>query len=543
MYNESLYSNEAREKLFAGVTEIAKAVKCTLGAKGRNVLIETEGGMPHITKDGVTVATKYAKLQDQYMNAGANLLKDVASRTAIIAGDGTSSSVVLAEAIIVESKKYIDNGANPVDIKKGLDLGLKDILKYLDTVAIPVSGNEDIKQIATVSANGDEDLGQLIADAMDIAGVDGVIDVEASNSLENELTSSDGMEVESGWVHHFFQNQKNGTCELEKPLIFIYDASITRLAEIKAILEVAVKMNRALVFICDDMAGEALGTFVNNIADPNIPLKGCTIKAPSIGKRRADLLEDISVYTGTEVNSLVSGLKLDDVGVDYDKLKFGTCDKIIIDGKSTKIINGDFKEEALQERVDLLTTLISDKTSKSIEFDTERKAKLLGKVAVIKLGASSAVELQEKMDRVDDAIRSTRCGAEEGLVAGGGITLLNASKKAVIEKSKYKSEQVAIDILRKALRSPFEQILVNAGKSYEVIESKLKKDIKHGYNVRTDKYCDMIEEGIIDPVKVTKTAIINAVSVAGLIITTECAIVNVKEESDMQMPMMMPQYQ
>lgn len=543
MYNESKYSNDAREKLFAGVEEIAKAVKCTLGAKGRNVLIETEGGIPHITKDGVTVATKYAKLKDPYENAGANLLKDVASRTAIIAGDGTSSSVVLAEAITKESKKYIDNGANPVDIKKGLDKALKDILKYLDDVAKPCLNHEDIKQIATVSANGDEELGQLIADAMDIAGIDGVIDVEASNSLDNELSQSDGMEVESGWVHHFFQNQKNGTCEFEKPLIFIYDASITRLAEIKSILEVAVQMGRPIVFICDDMASEALGVFINNIADPQTPLKGCTIKAPSIGKRRADLLDDIATYCGTEVNSLVAGLKLDDVGDNYEALQFGTCDKIIIDGKSTKIINGDYNEEAISNRVELITSLIEDKTSKEIEFNTERRANLLGKVAVIKLGASSAVELQEKMDRVDDAIRSTRCGAEEGLVAGGGITLLNASKKAKIEKSKYKSEQIAVDILRKAMRSPFEQIIKNAGLSHEVIESKLKKDIKHGYNVRTDKYVDMIEEGIIDPVKVTKTAITNAISVAGLIITTECAIVNIKEESDIAMPMMMPQYQ
>lgn len=528
MAKEIYFDVEAREKLKKGVDALANAVKVTLGPKGRNVVIGKKFGAPHVTKDGVSVA-KEIELKDAVENMGAQMVKEVASKTADIAGDGTTTATVLAQAIITAGMKNVASGANPMDLKRGIDKAVVAIVENLKSISKEVgSDNDKIKQIASISANNDETIGTLIAQAMKVVGNDGVITVEEAKGTETEVKTVEGMQFDRGYLSPYFvTNTEKMITEMENPLILIYDKKISNMKELLPILEPVVQAGRALLIIAEDLDGEALGTLVVNRIRGS--LKVAAVKAPGFGDRRKAMLEDIAILTGGTVVSEERGYTLD--GVTMDML--GTAEKIEIDKDNTTIINGAGKKEDIQARVSQIKAQIESSTS---DYDKEklqeRLAKLAGGVAVLYIGAPTEMEMKEKKDRVDDALAATRAAVEEGIVPGGGVALIRCIDALDNLKGLNEDEDTGIAIVKRAVEEPLRQIIANAGGEGAVVVQKVKegKD-DFGYNARTDVYENLYAAGVIDPTKVTRIAIENASSIAAMLLTTECVIADEPEEN------------
>lgn len=528
MAKEIYFDVEAREKLKKGVDALANAVKVTLGPKGRNVVIGKKFGAPHVTKDGVSVA-KEIELKDAVENMGAQMVKEVASKTADIAGDGTTTATVLAQAIITAGMKNVASGANPMDLKRGIDKAVVAIVENLKSISKEVgSDNDKIKQIASISANNDETIGTLIAQAMKVVGNDGVITVEEAKGTETEVKTVEGMQFDRGYLSPYFvTNTEKMITEMENPLILIYDKKISNMKELLPILEPVVQAGRALLIIAEDLDGEALGTLVVNRIRGS--LKVAAVKAPGFGDRRKAMLEDIAILTGGTVVSEERGYTLD--GVTMDML--GTAEKIEIDKDNTTIINGAGKKEDIQARVSQIKAQIESSTS---DYDKEklqeRLAKLAGGVAVLYIGAPTEMEMKEKKDRVDDALAATRAAVEEGIVPGGGVALIRCIAALDNLKGLNEDEDTGIAIVKRAVEEPLRQIIANAGGEGAVVVQKVKegKD-DFGYNARTDVYENLYAAGVIDPTKVTRIAIENASSIAAMLLTTECVIADEPEEN------------
>ena len=543
MAKQLLFENDARVKLKTGVDSLANAVKVTLGPKGRNVIIGKSFGSPHITKDGVSVA-KEIELEDAVENMGAQLVKEVASKTADSAGDGTTTATVLTQAIFSDGIKMVTAGANPMDLKRGIDKAVSAIVDELKSTSKKINTNKEIEQVATISANNDSEIGKMLADAMDKVGKDGVITVEEAKGTQTEVKTVEGMQFDRGYLSPYFvTNQEKMEAELEKPYVLLYDKRISSMKDIINILEAAAQTNRPLLIIAEDIEGEALATLVVNKMRGS--LKVAAVKAPAFGDRRKEMLEDIAILTGGTVISEESGLTLEKATIKM----CGVAEKINIDKDTTTIINGGGTTEAIKARIDVIKAQIEKSTS---DYDKEklqeRLAKLSGGVAIIYIGASTETELKEKKDRVDDALHATRAAVEEGIVIGGGVALVKAADVLIstgfITKLENADQQLGADIVKKAIESPFRTIVSNSGGSADVIINKVK-DLggNNGFNARTDEYVDMFEAGIIDPTKVTRLALENAASVAGLLLTTECVVAEKKSEKEsapqMQMPPMM----
>ena len=519
---------EAREKLKKGVDTLANAVKVTLGPKGRNVVIGKKFGAPHITKDGVTVA-KEIDLADPVENMGAQMVKEVASKTADIAGDGTTTATVLAQAIISSGMKSVASGANPMDLKRGIDKAVSAIVKSLKGFSKEVgSDNDKIKQIATISANNDETIGALIAEAMKVVGNDGVITVEEAKGTETEVKTVEGMQFDRGYLSPYFvTNAEKMIVEMDNPYVLIYDKKISNMKELLPVLEPVVQSGKSLLIIAEDLDGEALATLVVNRIRAS--LKIAAVKAPGFGDRRKAMLEDIAVLTGGQVISEEKGLTLE--GATLDML--GTAEKIEIDKDNTTIVNGAGNKEDISTRVTQIKAQIESTTS---DYDREklqeRLAKLAGGVAVLYVGAATEVEMKEKKDRVDDALAATRAAVEEGIVPGGGVALIRASESLETLKGENEDETTGIAIVKRAIEEPLRQIVANAGGEGAVIVQKVRegKD-DFGYNARTEVFQDLYAAGVIDPTKVTRIAIENAASIAAMLLTTECVITDQPEEN------------
>jgi chaperonin GroEL len=528
MAKEIYFDVEAREKLKKGVDALANAVKVTLGPKGRNVVIGKKFGAPHITKDGVTVA-KEIELKDPVENMGAQMVKEVASKTADIAGDGTTTATVLAQAIVSAGMKNVASGANPMDLKRGIDKAVTAVVENLRKISKEVgSDNDKIKQIASISANNDETIGALIAEAMKVVGNDGVITVEEAKGTETEVKTVEGMQFDRGYLSPYFvTNAEKMITEMENPLILIYDKKISNMKELLPILEPVVQAGRALLIIAEDLDGEALGTLVVNRIRGS--LKVAAVKAPGFGDRRKAMLEDIAILTGGHVISEERGYTLE--GVTMDML--GTAEKIEIDKDNTTIINGAGQKDAIQARVGQIKAQIEASTS---DYDKEklqeRLAKLAGGVAVLYIGAPTEMEMKEKKDRVDDALAATRAAVEEGIVPGGGVALIRCISALDNLKGLNEDEDTGIAIVKRAVEEPLRQIIANAGGEGAVVVQKVKegKD-DFGYNARTEVYENLYAAGVIDPTKVTRIAIENASSIAAMLLTTECVIADEPEEN------------
>ena len=529
MAKDIFFDVEAREKLKKGVDALANAVKVTLGPKGRNVVIAKKFGAPQITKDGVTVA-KEIELSDPVENMGAQMVKEVASKTADIAGDGTTTATVLAQAIVGAGLKNVAAGANPMDLKRGIDKAVAEVVKNLKKMATEVgSDNSKIKQIATISANNDETIGTLIAQAMKVVGNDGVITVEEAKGTETEVKTVEGMQFDRGYLSPYFvTNAEKMITEMENPLILICEKKISSMKELLPILEPVVQAGKGLLIIAEDVDGEALGTLVvNRIRGA---LKVAAVKAPGFGDRRKAMLEDIAVLTGGQVVSEERGMTLENITIDM----LGTAEKIEIDKENTTIINGKGKKEDISARVGQIKSQIETTTS---DYDREklqeRLAKLAGGVAVLYVGAATEMEMKEKKDRVDDALAATRAAVEEGIVPGGGVALIRAIESLDLLKGDNEDEQTGITIVKRAAEEPLRQIIANAGGEGAVIVQKVKegKD-DFGYNARTEVYEELYKAGVIDPTKVTRIAIENAASIASMLLTTECVIADSPEENN-----------
>ncbi len=516
------YSTESRDKLKAGVDALANAVKVTLGPKGRNVIIEKKFGAPHITKDGVTVA-KEVELEDPFENMGAQLVKDVASKTNDVAGDGTTTATVLAQAIIGPGLKSITAGANPMDLKRGIDKAVHAVVAELKNISEKVGKDfSKIKQVGTISANNDEEIGTLIANAMEKVGTEGVITVEEAKGTETYVDVVEGMQFDRGYISPYFvTNAESMEVEMEKPFILIYDKKVSSMKDLLPILEKVVQTGRGLVIIAEDVESEALATLVVNRLRGS--LKIAAVKAPGFGDRRKAMLQDIAILTGGQVISDELGYKLEDTQLD----QLGTAEKIVIDKDNTTIINGVGKKADITARVNQIKSQIESTTS---DYDKEklqeRLAKLSGGVAVLYVGAPSEVEMKEKKDRVDDALHATRAAVEEGIVPGGGVALIRT--QVVLDKLKgaNEDEQTGIEIVRTAIESPLRQISENAGVEGSIVVFNVKNGKKdYGYNAKTEVYENLYKAGVIDPTKVTRVALENAASIASMILTTEAAIV------------------
>ncbi|MDB5226269.1 MAG: chaperonin GroL [Bacteroidota bacterium] len=516
------YSTESRDKLKAGVDALANAVKVTLGPKGRNVIIEKKFGAPAITKDGVTVA-KEVELEDPFENMGAQLVKDVASKTNDIAGDGTTTATVLAQAIIGPGLKSITAGANPMDLKRGIDKAVQAVVAELKNISEKVGKDfSKIQQVGTISSNNDEEIGTLIAQAMEKVSIEGVITVEEAKGTETYVDVVEGMQFDRGYISPYFvTNPEKMEVEMEKPFILIYDKKVSSMKDLLPILEKVVQTGRALLIIAEDVESEALATLVVNRLRGS--LKIAAVKAPGFGDRRKAMLQDIAILTGGQVISDELGYKLEDTQLD----QLGTAEKIVIDKDNTTVINGAGKKEDITGRVNQIKAQIETTTS---DYDKEklqeRLAKLSGGVAVLYVGAPSEVEMKEKKDRVDDALHATRAAVEEGIVPGGGVALIRT--QAVLEKLKgaNEDEQTGIEIIRVALEAPLRQISENAGVEGSIVVFNVKNGKKdYGYNAKTEVYEDLYKSGVIDPTKVTRVALENAASIASMILTTEAAIV------------------
>ena len=536
MAKEILFNIEARDQLKKGVDALANAVKVTLGPKGRNVIIEKKFGAPHITKDGVTVA-KEIELTDAYQNTGAQLVKEVASKTGDDAGDGTTTATVLAQAIIAEGLKNVTAGASPMDIKRGIDKAVAKVVDSIKHQAEQVGDNYDkIEQVATVSANNDPVIGKLIADAMRKVSKDGVITIEEAKGTDTTIGVVEGMQFDRGYLSAYFvTNTEKMECEMEKPYILIYDKKISNLKDFLPILEPAVQSGRPLLVIAEDVDSEALTTLVVNRLRSQ--LKICAVKAPGFGDRRKEMLEDIAVLTGGVVISEEKGLKLEQATIEM----LGTADKVTVSKDNTTIVNGAGAKENIKERCDQIKAQIAaTKSDYDREKLQERLAKLSGGVAVLYVGAASEVEMKEKKDRVDDALRATRAAIEEGIVAGGGVAYIRAIESLDGLKGENDDETTGIAIIKRAIEEPLRQIVANAGKEGAVVVQKVSEGKgDFGYNARTDVYENMHAAGVVDPAKVTRVALENAASIAGMFRTTECVIVEKKEDKP-EMPMGAP---
>ena len=536
MAKEILFNIDARDQLKKGIDTLANAVKVTLGPKGRNVIIEKKFGAPHITKDGVTVA-KEVELADAYQNTGAQLVKEVASKTGDDAGDGTTTATVLAQAIVAEGLKNVTAGASPMDIKRGIDKAVAKVVESIKSQAEMVGDNYDkIEQVGTVSANNDPVIGKLIADAMRKVAKDGVITIEEAKGTDTTIGVVEGMQFDRGYLSAYFvTNTEKMECEMEKPYILIYDKKISNLKDFLPILEPAVQTGRPLLVIAEDVDSEALTTLVVNRLRSQ--LKICAVKAPGFGDRRKEMLEDIAVLTGGVVISEEKGLKLEQATIEM----LGTADKVTVSKDNTTIVNGAGAKENIKERCEQIKAQIaSTKSDYDKEKLQERLAKLSGGVAVLYVGAASEVEMKEKKDRVDDALRATRAAIEEGIVAGGGVAYIRALEALEGLKGDNADETTGIDIIKRAIEEPLRQIVANAGKEGAVVVQKVREGkADFGYNARTDVYENLHAAGVVDPAKVTRVALENAASIAGMFLTTECVIVEKKEDKP-EMPMGAP---
>ena len=536
MAKEILFNIDARDQLKKGVDALANAVKVTLGPKGRNVIIEKKFGAPHITKDGVTVA-KEIELADAYQNTGAQLVKEVASKTGDDAGDGTTTATVLAQAIVAEGLKNVTAGASPMDIKRGIDKAVAKVVASIKDQAETVGDNYDkIEQVATVSANNDPVIGKLIADAMRKVSKDGVITIEEAKGTDTTIGVVEGMQFDRGYLSAYFvTNTEKMECEMEKPYILIYDKKISNLKDFLPILEPAVQTGRPLLVIAEDVDSEALTTLVVNRLRSQ--LKICAVKAPGFGDRRKEMLEDIAVLTGGVVISEEKGLKLEQATIEM----LGTADKITVSKDNTTIVNGAGDKQNIKERCEQIKAQIAaTKSDYDKEKLQERLAKLSGGVAVLYVGAASEVEMKEKKDRVDDALRATRAAIEEGIVPGGGVAYIRALDALEGFKGDNIDETTGVDIIKRAIEEPLRQIVANAGKEGAVVVQKVREGKgDFGYNARTDVYENLHAAGVVDPAKVARVALENAASIAGMFLTTECVIVEKKEDKP-EMPMGAP---
>jgi chaperonin GroEL len=528
MAKDIFFDVQAREKLKKGVDALADAVKVTLGPKGRNVVIGKKFGAPHITKDGVTVA-KEIELEDQVENMGAQMVKEVASKTADIAGDGTTTATVLAQAIISAGLKNVAAGANPMDLKRGIDKAVNEVVANLRKISKEVgSDHSKIEQIATISANNDEAIGALIAKAMKDVGKDGVITVEEAKGIETEVRTVEGMQFDRGYLSPYFvTNTEKMITEMEEPMILICEKKISSMKELMPILEPVAQSSKGLLIIAEDVDGEALGTLVVNRIRGS--LKVAAVKAPGFGDRRKAMLEDIAILTGGQVISEERGMTLENTTIEM----LGTAEKIEIDKDNTTIVNGKGKKTDIKARVGQIKAQIESTTS---DYDREklqeRLAKLSGGVAVLYVGAPTEVEMKEKKDRVEDALAATRAAVEEGIVAGGGVALLRCIESLDNIKGSNDDEDTGVSIVKRAAEEPLRQIIANAGEEGAVIVQEVKAGKNDfGYNARTEKFENLFKAGVIDPTKVTRIAVENAASIASMLLTTECVIADQPEEA------------
>ena len=536
MAKEILFNIDARDQLKKGVDALANAVKVTLGPKGRNVIIEKKFGAPHITKDGVTVA-KEIELADAYQNTGAQLVKEVASKTGDDAGDGTTTATVLAQAIVAEGLKNVTAGASPMDIKRGIDKAVAKVVESIKDQAETVGDNYDkIEQVATVSANNDPVIGKLIADAIRKVSKDGVITIEEAKGTDTTIGVVEGMQFDRGYLSAYFvTNTEKMECEMEKPYILIYDKKISNLKDFLPILEPAVQTGRPLLVIAEDVDSEALTTLVVNRLRSQ--LKICAVKAPGFGDRRKEMLEDIAILTGGVVISEEKGLKLEQATIEM----LGTADKVTVTKDYTTVVNGAGNKDSIKERCEQIKAqIVATKSDYDREKLQERLAKLSGGVAVLYVGAASEVEMKEKKDRVDDALRATRAAIEEGIIPGGGVAYIRAIDAIDGMKGDNADETTGVEIIKRAIEEPLRQIVANAGKEGAVVVQKVREGKgDFGYNARLDIYENLHAAGVVDPAKVARVALENAASIAGMFLTTECVIVEKKEDKP-EMPMGAP---
>ncbi len=533
MAKELFFDTDARDKLKRGVDILANAVKVTLGPKGRNVIIDKKFGAPTITKDGVTVA-KEIELAEPIENMGAQLVKEVASKTADDAGDGTTTATVLTQSIFNVGIKNVAAGANPMDLKRGIDKAVRAVVAQLQANSIQISTSKEIQQVATVSANNDEEIGKMIANAMEKVGKDGVITVEEAKGTETEVRTVEGMQFDRGYLSPYFTtNTEKMEAELENPYILIYDKKISSMKELLPVLEPVAQTGKPLLIIAEDVDGEALATLVVNKLRG--ALKVAAVKAPGFGDRRKAMLEDIAILTGGTVISEERGYKLENATLEY----LGNAEKINIDKDTTTLVNGAGEKSAIQGRIAEIKAQVEKTTS---DYDREklqeRLAKLSGGVAILHIGAATEVEMKEKKDRVDDALHATRAAVQEGVVVGGGVALVRAISALDSLKGENEDQTTGINIIRIALESPLRTIVENAGGEGSVIINRIKENKGNfGYNARTDVFEDLFEAGVIDPTKVTRLALENAASIAALLLTTECVVADAKEDAPQMPPM------
>jgi chaperonin GroEL len=523
---ELLFNTDARSKLKRGVDQLAEAVKVTLGPKGRNVVIDKKFGSPTVTKDGVTVA-KEVELSDPIENMGAQMVKEVATKTSDLAGDGTTTATVLAQAIFREGLKNVTAGANPMELKRGIDRAVEAVVEQLRSISVPTAGKREIAQVGTISANNDKEIGNLIAEAMEKVGKDGVITVEEAKGLETTLETVEGMQFDRGYLSPYFvTDPEKMEAVLDDPFILIHDKKIAAMKELLPLLEKTAQSGKPLLIIAEDVEGEALATLVVNKLRGT--LKVAAVKAPGFGDRRKEMLRDIAVLTGGQVISEELGFKLENATLN----DLGRAKRLVVDKDNTTLVDGRGKPDGIQGRIAEIRGAIDKSTS---DYDREklqeRLAKLSGGVAVINVGAATETELKEKKARVEDALHATRAAVEEGIVPGGGVALVRA--QGALEKVKgTEDEKIGVDIVRRALEEPIRMIAQNAGAEGSIVVARVKesKDKNFGYNAANDTYEDLVKAGVIDPTKVTRTALQNAASIAGLLLTTECVVVEKKED-------------
>ncbi len=523
---ELQFNTDARSKLKRGVDQLAEAVKVTLGPKGRNVVIDKKFGSPTVTKDGVTVA-KEVELSDPIENMGAQMVKEVATKTSDLAGDGTTTATVLAQAIFREGLKNVTAGANPMELKRGIERAVEAVVEQLKTLSVPSAGKKEIAQVGTISANNDKEIGNLIAEAMDKVGKDGVITVEEAKGLETTLETVDGMQFDRGYLSPYFvTDPEKMEAVLDDPYILIHDKKISAMKELLPVLEKVAQSGRPMLIIAEDVEGEALATLVVNKLRGT--LKVAAVKAPGFGDRRKEMLRDIAVLTGGQVISEELGFKLENATLN----DLGRAKRVVVDKDNTTVVDGRGKEGDIQGRINEIKAAVEKSTS---DYDREklqeRLAKLSGGVAVINVGAATETEMKEKKARVEDALHATRAAVEEGIVPGGGVALIRA--QAGLDKIKgTDDEKIGVEIVRRALEEPIRMIAQNAGAEGSIVVGRVKesKEKNFGYNAATDAYEDLVKAGVIDPTKVTRTALQNAASIAGLLLTTECVVVEKKED-------------
>jgi len=525
------FDSEARQSILRGVEKLSRAVKVTLGPKGRNVVLDKKFGSPTVTKDGVTVA-KEIELEDPFENMGAQMVREVASKTSDVAGDGTTTATVLAEAIYREGLKNVTAGANPMSLKRGVDKATEVAVKTLESMSKKVKDRSEISQVATISANGDKTIGEIIADAMDKVGKDGTITVEEAKSIETTLDVVEGMQFDKGYLSPYFvTNAEAMEAALEDPYILIHEKKISNLQDLLPVLQNVAKAGRPLLIIAEDVEGEALATLVVNKLRGT--LQACAVKAPGFGDRRKAMLEDIAILTGGRCITEDLGIKLENVQMQ----DLGRAKRVTIDKENTTIVEGAGKTADIQGRISQIRRQIEETTS---DYDREklqeRLAKLAGGVAVINVGAATETEMKEKKARVEDALHATRAAVEEGIVPGGGVALIRCQSKLEEVKGDNEDETIGIEIVRRACESPLRQLVVNAGVEGSIVVQEVKKSKgNQGFDVATDTYVDMVKSGIIDPTKVTRTALQNAASIASLLLTTECMVTELPEKKEKPM--------